>query len=115
MRGRPPARGQTQVRRPDRVGQCPAWQRLRSRRRGDYLLVLQKPLLGAKTTWRDHGICNRWPEKIDRKIHPHAKPIGLITRLIGATTAPGNLVVNLAAGSSDTQSARTACEITVAA
>jgi len=42
----------------------------RSRRRGDYLLVLQKPPLVAKATWRDHGIPNRWPEKIDRKIHP---------------------------------------------
>jgi site-specific DNA-methyltransferase (adenine-specific) len=71
----------------------------RSRRRGDYLLVMQKPPLVAKATWRDHGICNRWPEKIDRKIHPHVKPIGLIARLIGAVTKPGDLVVNPAAGS----------------
>ena len=28
----------------------------RTRRRGDYLLVLQKPPLRAKATWRDHGI-----------------------------------------------------------
>ena len=33
----------------------------RSRRRGDYLLVLQKPPLRAKDTWRDHGVPNRWP------------------------------------------------------
>ena len=59
----------------------------RSRRRGDYLLVLQKPPLAAKSTWRDHGICNRWPEKINRKIHPHIKPIDLIRRLIGAFTS----------------------------
>jgi site-specific DNA-methyltransferase (adenine-specific) len=71
----------------------------RSRRRGDYLLVMQKPPLVAKATWRDHGICNRWPEKIDRKIHPHVKPIGLISRLIGAVTKPGDLVVDPAAGS----------------
>ena len=39
-----------------------AWDNLRpgngyrSRRRGGYLLVLQKPPLRAKATWRDHGI-----------------------------------------------------------
>jgi site-specific DNA-methyltransferase (adenine-specific) len=71
----------------------------RSRRRGDYLLVLQKPPLATKSTWRDHGIPNRWPEKVDRRIHPHIKPIGLITRLIGAITHPGDLVVDPAAGS----------------
>ena len=71
----------------------------RSRRRGDYLLVMQKPPLVAKATWRDHGICNRWPEKITRRIHPHTKPIGLISRLIGAVTRPGELVVDPAAGS----------------
>jgi site-specific DNA-methyltransferase (adenine-specific) len=71
----------------------------RTRRRGDYLLVLQRPPIVAKATWRDHGIPSRWPEKIDRKLHPHIKPIGLITRLIGATTKPGDLVVDPAAGS----------------
>jgi site-specific DNA-methyltransferase (adenine-specific) len=71
----------------------------RSRRRGDYLLVLQKPPLVAKATWRDHGIPNRWPEKITRGIHPHLKPFGLIRRLIGAVTKPGELVVDPAAGS----------------
>jgi site-specific DNA-methyltransferase (adenine-specific) len=71
----------------------------RSRRRGDYLLVLQKPPLVAKATWRDHGIPNRWPEKIERGIHPDLKPFGLINRLIGAITKPGELVVDPAAGS----------------
>jgi site-specific DNA-methyltransferase (adenine-specific) len=71
----------------------------RSRRRGDYLLALQKPPLAAKSTWRDHSIANRWPEKVDRSIHPHIKPIGLITRLIGAITHPGDLVIDPAAGS----------------
>jgi site-specific DNA-methyltransferase (adenine-specific) len=72
----------------------------RSRRRGGYLLVLQKPPITPKT-WRDHGIADRWPEKIGRKLysHPHAKPIGLISRLIGAVTEPGELVVDPAAGS----------------
>jgi site-specific DNA-methyltransferase (adenine-specific) len=82
-----------------------AWDNLRpgngyrSRRRGDYLLVLQKPPLAAKKTWRDHGIPSRWPEKVDRTIHPHSKPLGLITRLIGAVTQLGDLVVDPAAGS----------------
>jgi|SRR6516164_5027921 site-specific DNA-methyltransferase (adenine-specific) len=71
----------------------------RSRRRGDYLLVLQKPPVRCGNTWTDHGISSRWPEKVDRKLHPHIKPIGLITRLIAATTEPGDLVVDPAAGS----------------
>jgi site-specific DNA-methyltransferase (adenine-specific) len=82
-----------------------AWDNLRlgqgkrSRRRGDYLLVLQKPPVKARATWRDRGIPSRWVEKVDRKIHPHIKPIGLIERLIGAVTQPGDLVVDPAAGS----------------
>jgi site-specific DNA-methyltransferase (adenine-specific) len=70
----------------------------RTRRRGDYLLVLQKPPVSART-WRDHGIPNRWPEKVDRSVHPHIKPIGLIVRLIGAVTEPESLIVDPAAGS----------------
>ena len=70
----------------------------RTRRRGDYLLVLQKPPLRARATWRDRGIPNRWTEKVDRRIHPHAKPAGLIARLIAAVTQPGDLVVDPAAG-----------------
>jgi site-specific DNA-methyltransferase (adenine-specific) len=82
-----------------------AWDKLRpgqgkrSRRRGDYLLVFQKPPKRAKVTWRDRGISDRWPEKVSRKQHPHLKPIDLITRLIAATTNPGDLVVDPAAGS----------------
>ena len=76
----------------------------RSRRRGDYLVVLQKRPLRARATWRDRGIPSRWPEKINlkvypRKLYPHAKPIGLITRLIRALTVPGDLVIDPAAGS----------------
>jgi site-specific DNA-methyltransferase (adenine-specific) len=71
----------------------------RSRRRGDYLLVLQKPPVVARKTWQDHTICNRWTEKVDRKLHPHIKPIGLIAKLIDAVTKPGDLVVDPAAGS----------------
>jgi site-specific DNA-methyltransferase (adenine-specific) len=71
----------------------------RWRRRGDYLMALQKPPILAKATWRDHGIPDRWTEKIDRRIHPHLKPVGLIARQIEALTEPGDLVVDPAAGS----------------
>jgi site-specific DNA-methyltransferase (adenine-specific) len=71
----------------------------RTRCRGDFLLVLQRPPIKAKVTWRDHGIPDRWIEKVDRKLHPHIKPIGLIKRLIAATTAPSELVIDPAAGS----------------
>jgi site-specific DNA-methyltransferase (adenine-specific) len=70
----------------------------RSRRRGDYLLVLQKSPI-TPSTWKDHGIPSRWAEKVDRKIHPHAKPAGLIARLVGAVTEASDLVVDPAAGS----------------
>jgi site-specific DNA-methyltransferase (adenine-specific) len=98
----------------DDVLQCVdliAWDNLRmgmgyrSRRRGDYLVVLQKPPVKAKATWRDHGIPDRWAEKVDRKIRPHIKPIGLITRLIGAVTSPGDLVIDPAAGAFGTMHA----------
>jgi site-specific DNA-methyltransferase (adenine-specific) len=71
----------------------------RSRRRGDYLMVLQKPPIKANATWCDHSIPNRWAEKVDRRIHPHVKPIELIKKLIAATTNPGDLIVDPAAGS----------------
>ena len=81
-----------------------AWDNLRmgmgkrSRRRGDYVLALQKKPVTPKT-WTDHGIPNRWPEKIDRRRHPHIKPTELTSRLIGAVTKPGDLIVDPAAGS----------------
>jgi site-specific DNA-methyltransferase (adenine-specific) len=72
----------------------------RTRRRGTYLLVLQKPPLYAKATWVDHRIPDRWVERIPhpKSQHPHTKPIGLISRLIGAVTKPDDLVVDPAAG-----------------
>jgi site-specific DNA-methyltransferase (adenine-specific) len=71
----------------------------RSRRCGDYLLVLQKPPIRAKSTWRDHGIRDRWVEKVDTRLHPHIKPAELTRRLIAAVTEPGDLVIDPAAGS----------------
>jgi site-specific DNA-methyltransferase (adenine-specific) len=85
-----------------------AWDNLRisngyrARRRGDYLVALQKPPIKARATWRTKPtIPDRWPEKIikPRSQHPHIKPIGLISALIEAITSPGDLVVDPAAGS----------------
>ena len=41
----------------------------RTRRQGDYLLIIQKPPI-TPSTWRDHGIPNRWPEKMTSKSTP---------------------------------------------
>jgi site-specific DNA-methyltransferase (adenine-specific) len=71
----------------------------RARRQGDYLLVLQKPPLKARATWQDHTIWDRWREKVDRNIHPHVKPAGLIGKLIASVTRPGDIVIDPAAGS----------------
>jgi site-specific DNA-methyltransferase (adenine-specific) len=75
----------------------------RARSRGCYLIVLQKPPIVAKRTWRDRGIRDHWPEKIPNPrsahLHPHRKPLGLIKRLIAATTQPGDLVIDPAGGS----------------
>ena len=70
----------------------------RSRRRGDYVLILQRTPVSAKS-WGDHGIPSRWAEKVDRRRHPHIKPTELTSRLIAAVTKPGDLVVDPAAGS----------------
>lgn len=78
----------------------------RSRRKAEYLIVLQKPPLRAKTTWTDHAIPDilddDWVEKFIGRTkgnHPHSKPLGLIQRLIEATTKEQDLVVDPAAGS----------------
>jgi site-specific DNA-methyltransferase (adenine-specific) len=74
----------------------------RARRRGDYLVALQKKPIRARATWQTRPVIpDRWPEKIikPRSQHPHIKPIGLIRALIEAITSPGDLVVDPAAGS----------------
>jgi site-specific DNA-methyltransferase (adenine-specific) len=78
----------------------------RVRKCGGYLLVLQKPKISRTGKWKviaknwtDHGIREHWFEKVDRKIHPHVKPVGLITRLISAVTNSNDLLIDPAAGS----------------
>lgn len=58
----------------------------RTRRRSEYLVVLQKAPRLAKTTWGVHTIPDVWSEKVVDKNHPHAKPVLLQSELIKATT-----------------------------
>lgn len=73
----------------------------RSRRRCEYLLVIQKLPVRAKGVWTDHSIPDIWLERLERGAsasHAHTKPVAFQTRLIAATTALGDLVVDPAAG-----------------
>jgi site-specific DNA-methyltransferase (adenine-specific) len=71
----------------------------RTRRRGEHLLICQKPPRRAKGVWVDHSIPDIWPEKKIAKDHPHAKPLELQSRILLAVTRPGDLVVDPCAGS----------------
>ena len=70
----------------------------RSRRRSEYLVVLQKKPTLAKATWTIHNIPDVWEEKIKDKSHPHSKPMELQKQLILATTSEGDYVLDPAAG-----------------
>jgi len=70
----------------------------RSRRVSEYLAVLQKAPRRAKGVWGAHDIPDVWSEKAT-VIGPHAKPVGLQGKLIGALTNPGDTVIDPAAGS----------------
>lgn len=82
-----------------------AWNKIRfgmgkrTRCTTEYVVVLQKGPKRAAGAWTDHGIRDSWSEKVDTLIHPHVKPIGLVRRLILATTKRRELVVDPAAGS----------------
>ncbi len=70
----------------------------RSRRISEYLVVMQKAPRRAKGVWALHDIPDVWDEKATGDA-PHAKPIGLQSRLIEATTNTGDVVLDPAAGS----------------
>jgi site-specific DNA-methyltransferase (adenine-specific) len=70
----------------------------RSRRISEYLMVMQKAPRRAKGVWALHDIPDVWNEKITDDA-PLAKPIGLQSRLIEATTNTGDVVLDPAAGS----------------
>ena len=70
----------------------------RTRRRSEYLMVLQKSPKRAKGVWTRHDIPDVWAEKsVTNAVHP--KPVELQRALIEAVTAPGDVVLDPAAGS----------------
>lgn len=69
----------------------------RSRRRSEYLIIIQKEPKKAKSTWTLHNIPDVWEEKIVKK-HTHSKPIELQEKLILATTNEEDIVADFAAG-----------------
>lgn len=69
----------------------------RSRRKSEYLVVLQKTPVKAKPCWSDHSIPDVWQEQKPTD-HPHSKPIELQRRLIAATTNEGDVVLDPASG-----------------
>ncbi len=71
----------------------------RTRNKCEFLLILQKEPLKVKNIWTVHNIPNVIEEKVDTKIHPHAKPIELQQRLIEATSKEGDIVLDPAFGS----------------
>lgn len=80
----------------------------RSRRKSEYLIIIQKKPIKAKDTWKIHNIPDVWCEKLI-KTHPHSKPVELQKELILATTEEGDLVCDPAAGGF---SVLEACKIT---
>lgn len=71
----------------------------RTRRYGEYLLILQKQPIRAKGVWKSHNIPDVWSEKVATIDHTHSKPIELQKRLILAVTNERDVVVDPAAGS----------------
>ena len=69
----------------------------RSRRKSEYLIVLQKSPVRAKDVWTNHSIPDVWLEKT-QKVHPHSKPIMLQKALIEATTNPQDYILDPASG-----------------
>lgn len=69
----------------------------RSRRRSEYLMVLQKLPIKAKAVWTDHAIPDVWVEKTP-KVHAHSKPIELQRRLIVATSNEEDYILDPASG-----------------
>ena len=76
-----------------RIGMGP-----RAKRQSEFLLIYQKPPIAAKTTWIGHAIPDVWREKTTKK-HVHNKPVALQMKLTLATTSPGDVILDPAAGS----------------
>ncbi|MDI9349720.1 MAG: DNA methyltransferase [Candidatus Symbiobacter sp.] len=70
----------------------------RTRRKSEYLLILQKPPKRAKGVWCVHTIADVVSETHERGGHAHSKPIELQAKLIEAVTEEGDFVLDAAAG-----------------
>lgn len=69
----------------------------RTRRKSEYLIVMQKLPKKAKGYWTVHNIPDVWLEKV-KKVHPHSKPEQLQAALINATVKEKDFVVDPAGG-----------------
>ena len=70
----------------------------RTRRRSEYLVIVQKCPQKAKSTWKLHNIPDVWSEKLGSKPHTHSKPLELQKRLILSTTEEEDLILDPASG-----------------
>lgn len=71
----------------------------RTRNKCEFLLILQKTPIKAKSTWKIHNIPNVWKEKVITKEHPHTKPLEMQKILINAVTNENDIVIDPAMGS----------------
>jgi site-specific DNA-methyltransferase (adenine-specific) len=71
----------------------------RTRRKSEYMLILQKKPTKVKGIWTIHNIPDVWQEAVDTKMHPHTKPLALQQKLIEATSNNGDIILDPAMGS----------------
>lgn len=71
----------------------------RTRRTGEYCIVLQKEPRQAKGVWKVHNIPDVCHEPVLKAEHPHTKPVDLQGDLIMAVSNEGDYVIDPAAGS----------------
>ena len=71
----------------------------RTRRKSEYLVILQKLPRKAKGVWKIHTIPDVWEEKVIKNGHTHKKPTALQGELIEAVSNDGDIVIDPAAGS----------------
>lgn len=70
----------------------------RTRRKSEYLVILQKNPVIARRTWTNHSLPDVWQEKTTGNSHPHQKPFELQKQLILSTTSEGDYVLDPAGG-----------------
>lgn len=77
----------------------------RTRRKSEYLIVLQKKPIRAKGVWTVHNIPDVWSEPVKNTEHPHTKPALLQQALIKAVSKQGDIVLDPAMGSGSVMAA----------